>query len=281
MAAIGWSEMMSVGVEVLDADHKTLIGLINDLNRSLGDEEEYATLGTVLKALEEYTEHHFAREERVMAACHYPALETHIRLHRHLSQQVHDFRVAYDGDRTTLRAKQCLDFLNQWLIEHICSADMDYRGWVVGMTPAQAAALENSDMTGPRHEALDWSSKRVLVVDDNVNFCQVVCTILAGVGLEKVVVAHSIEAAMTELRGVVPDVMIADWHIGVGNGLDLVTWARHQPSLVGLPVLVLSGREGVASREAALTAGADDFMEKPVSARGLLICLGRLLRRER
>ncbi|MCR6632033.1 MAG: bacteriohemerythrin [Magnetospirillum sp.] len=281
MATITWSEMMSVGVPALDADHKTLIGLINNLHRSVGDEEEYATLGSVLQALEEYADHHFAREERVMAACRYPSAETHARMHRRLTQQVRDLRAAYDADRTAVRAKQCLDFLHKWLIEHICSTDMDYRAWVIGHADA-ASAAGTAALSDQRSSAnLDWKTLKVLVVDDNQNFCQVMRTILEGVGVGDIRVAADLAAARAALQGKSVDVVITDWHVGRESGLELVAWLRRQADLAHLPVLMLSGHERVANRDVALNAGADDFMEKPISARGLLICLARLMRKGR
>jgi hemerythrin-like metal-binding protein len=271
---------MSVGVPALDADHKTLVGLINNLHRSIGDEEEYATLGSVLKALEEYAVHHFAREERVMAACRYPSLDAQSRMHRRLTQQVRDLKAAYDADRTAVRAKECLDFLHKWLIEHICSTDMDYRSWVVGH-PDIAKAAGAGVLSDPRSGKgnLDWKSLKVLVVDDNQNFCQVMRTILEGVGVRDIRVASDLEGARAALLGKSVDVLVTDWHVGPENGLDLVRWLRQQPELEKLPVLMLSGHERVSNREVALSAGADDFMEKPISARGLLICMARLMRK--
>jgi hemerythrin-like metal-binding protein len=281
MAAITWSEMMSVGVPILDADHKTLIGLINNLHRSIGDDEEYATLGSVLQALEEYADYHFAREERVMAACRYPSLEVHSRMHRRLTQQVRDLKAAYDADRTAVRAKECLDFLHKWLIEHICSTDMDYRAWVVGHPDIANAAGAGALADHRSSNNLDWKSLRVLVVDDNQNFCQVMRTILEGVGVRDIRVAADIAAGKAALQGVEVDVVVADWHVGAESGLDLVRWLRQQPQFAQLPVLMLSGHEQVSNRDVAVAAGADDFMEKPISARGLLICMARLMRKGR
>ncbi|OJX81121.1 MAG: hemerythrin [Magnetospirillum sp. 64-120] len=270
---------MSVGVPVLDADHRTLVGLINDLHRSVGDDEEYATLGSVLKALEEYADHHFAREERVMEICRYPSTSAHRAMHQRLFSQVRALKDAYDRDRTAVRAKDCLDFLHKWLIEHICSSDMDYRAWVVGRSEALAEA-ENLTMTGMRQQnSLDWRSMRVLVVDDNQNFAQVMRTILEGVGVQEIGTAANLDAARARLQGSVIDVVLSDWHVGQESGLDLVRWIREQDKLAHLPVLVLSGHERIASRELALTAGADEFMEKPISARGLLICLAKMMRK--
>lgn len=269
---------MSVGVPFLDADHKTLVGLINNLHRSIGDDEEYASVGSVLKALDDYVQHHFAREERVMEVCRYPSLSAHVGMHRRLSTQVRDLQALYEADRTSVRARKCLDFLHKWLIEHICSTDMNYRGWVIGHADGLAAA-ESVAMTGPRNGAsLDWKVLRVLVVDDNQNFAQVMRTILEGVGVGDIRVAADIEAAKAALQGKSVDVVVCDWHVGRESGLDLVAWMRRQPNLAHLPVLVLSGHEMVSNREVALNAGADEFMEKPISARGLLICLAKLMR---
>lgn len=272
---------MSVGVPALDADHKTLIGLINALHRSIGDDEEYATLGSVLKALEEYAVHHFVREERVMAACRYPSLSAHTAMHRRLSDQVAALKSAYDADRSAVRARQCLDFLHKWLVEHICSTDMDYRAWVVGHTEALNAADSVSMADRGGSASLDWKSLKVLVVDDNQNFCEVMRAILGGVGVTDIKVAGDVEAARTHLRAKAFDMVVSDWHVGRESGLDLVAWLRAQPALAGLPVLMLSGHEQVSNRDVALNAGADEFMEKPISARGLLICLAKLMRKGR
>jgi len=280
MGAIAWSEMMSVGVPILDADHKTLVGLINNLHRSLGDSKEYATLGSVLQALEEYAGCHFAREERVMEVCRYPSLAAHSRMHRRLSQQVCDLRGGYQRDQTAVRARDCLNFLNKWLIEHICSSDMDYRSWVVGHPDATMAA-ESVSLAGDSagKTVLDWRSLRILVVDDNQNFAQVMRTILEGVGVRDIRVASNLDAAKAILCGADCDILVSDWHVAAESGLDLVRWLRLEREQTSMPVLILSGHERIASRDVALEAGASEFMEKPISARGLLICLSRLMRK--
>lgn len=281
MAAISWNALMSVGIAEFDADHRTLVGLINDLHRSIGDDEEYATLGSVLKALEDYAQHHFAREETVLAAVGYPALASHVAAHHDLFSRVKDLKERYDTDRTTVRAKDCLAFLHKWLIEHICSTDMDYRSYVVGQAdPAQLVkAVSMTDGRGGGAVNLDWKRIKLLVVDDNRNFCQVMRTILEGVGVTDIVVAFDLAAGRSVLDATPFDLVVTDWHVGNESGLDLVAWVRTHPQLATMPVLILSGHERLANRDVALAAGADEFMEKPISARGLLICLGRLLSR--
>jgi hemerythrin-like metal-binding protein len=280
VSAITWSELMGVGVPELDADHKTLVGLINLLQRSIGDDEEYATLGTVLKALEDYSLHHFAREEEMLRVAKYPALGGHARAHHELGRQVGDLKERYDDDRTTVRAKDCLAFLHKWLIDHICSTDMDYRSWLVGHVGAAAAAASVSMTAGIRQTSgRDWGKLSILVVDDNRNFCEIMRTILGGVGVGHICDVTSVAAAQAELHANTPDVVVTDWRIGGESGIDLIQWIRAQPGLKGLPILILSGHGLIADREIAMEAGADDFLTKPVSARGLLMCLARLISR--
>lgn len=284
MASISWSEMMSVGVPEIDADHKTLLGLLNHLHHAVGDPEEFAALGSVLLALEDYVEHHFTREERMMVAARYPNIEGHKAAHSLLTGRVRDLRERYDGHGAhcakdghgAVHAKECLDFLGKWLVDHICTADMDYRGWVVGHSGAASAGV--MPMAGSGKD-IDWAGLKLLVVDDNDNFCQIMTTILGGIRVGEIRLAKNVPDAKSILDTTPVDMVITDWHVGHDSGLDLVHWIRNRPDLFPLPVLMLSGHERIANRDVALAAGADEFMEKPISARGLLMCLSRLLAR--
>ncbi|KIL98950.1 Hemerythrin [Paramagnetospirillum magnetotacticum MS-1] len=269
---------MSVGVPLLDSDHKTLLGLINHLQRSIGDDEEHAAVGSVLQALEEYAAHHFAREEAMMDACRYPLLTRHHGTHAQFTEKVLGLKSRYDQDQTGVRARECLAFLNSWLIDHICTTDMNYRSWMIGHPGAEAAAQKVS-MTGAVQKGadLDWARLRILLVDDNVNFLEILRTILQSVGVTKISAAHDLEAAKAVISHEPLDMLLSDWHVGQESGLDLVRWVRRgPPDQARLPVLVLSGHERMANRDLALLAGADEFMEKPISARNLLLGVARL-----
>lgn len=281
--AITWSEMMSVGVPVLDEDHKTLVGLINLLQHSIGDREEYVAVYSVLGALEEYCEHHFIREEKMMEASRCPQLDQHQRTHEGFAETVRTMKLRYEQDQTSVRARDCLTFLNNWLVNHICTTDMNYRAWLIGHAGAQAVG-ETMSISGQRPDGgpVDWRTLRVLMVDDNLNFCEILQAILKSVGISSVAVAHNLADGKVALMGQQIDLLISDWHVGPESGLDLVKWLRQcPPPLGGLPVLMLSGHERMINRDLALLAGADEFMEKPISARSLLICLSRLAAKPR
>ena len=276
-----WTEMMSVGVPVLDSDHKTLVGLINLLQHSIGDAEEYVAVYSVLGALEEYAAHHFAREEKMMEASRCPQIDGHRQTHDGFTLKVQALKQRYENDPTSVRARDCLTFLNNWLVNHICTTDMSYRAWVVGHAEAMAVGRDTPFADAQKNDApTDWRSLKVLVVDDNVNFCEILSTILRSVGISSLAVVHDLAQAKTAMVSQDLDLLIADWHVGEESGLELVKWTRQgPPKLSCLPILMLSGHERMINRDLALLAGADEFMEKPISARGLLICLARLAAR--
>jgi hemerythrin len=72
-----WSEKMSVGESRLDADHKTLIRLINQLHDDINSEVNATVVDEVLDSLINYTKFHFTREATVMRACGYPDTKFH------------------------------------------------------------------------------------------------------------------------------------------------------------------------------------------------------------
>ena len=77
MPAIEWNNDLSVGVDLIDSDHKTLIDLINLVADSIEAGQSAKTIGDVVQLLYEYTEFHFIREEVLMEACGYSDLDNH------------------------------------------------------------------------------------------------------------------------------------------------------------------------------------------------------------
>ncbi len=73
------------------------------------------------------------------------------------------------------------------------------------------------------------------------------------------------------------DLLVLDLGLPDMDGLDILRGLRRERR--SLPVLVLTAREGVEQRVAALNAGADDYLEKPFDLRELEARAKALLRR--
>lgn len=135
-----WSESMSVGVALLDSDHKALIGTIDRLHLAVETDETPEILDHIFDALVAYVELHFAREEAVLAACAYPATAAHKAEHLKFAQDMRYTRDRYFRGEEAAVGRELLEYLKDWLNHHILIEDMAYRPYAEGKRQAEQAA---------------------------------------------------------------------------------------------------------------------------------------------
>jgi CheY-like chemotaxis protein len=115
----------------------------------------------------------------------------------------------------------------------------------------------------------NFSRLRALVVDDDSNMRTILRMTLDACGFDKLEVASGGTKAFEVVQSFQPNLLITDWEMSGGSGIDLLRRVRTDPASPDqfLPVVVLSGyayRESIAE---ARDAGATDFLVKPVSAK--------------
>lgn len=91
--------------------------------------------------------------------------------------------------------------------------------------------------------------------------------------------ASSVPQGMAVLQAQAVDGIILDLGLPGADGMELLTWARAH--IAGLPVLILTARDGVEDRVQGLNAGADDYLTKPFNMQELQARLQAMLRRAR
>ena len=130
--SIKWTIEMSVGIDVIDNDHKKLLNLINELVFIIqaNAPSKEAAIESVISELIDYTIYHFDREEKLMEVCGYPEIERHKRVHETLKQQVQTYMDRYKQKPQTLEPDAIRIFLNLWLVDHIMTMDKDYESWM-------------------------------------------------------------------------------------------------------------------------------------------------------
>jgi two-component system, OmpR family, KDP operon response regulator KdpE len=116
---------------------------------------------------------------------------------------------------------------------------------------------------------------RVLVVDDEQQILRALRTSLRGAGYE-VETADSVEAALAAAAMRPPAAVILDLVLPDGTGTEV---ARELRTWSSAPVIVLSAVGEEREKVAALDAGADDYVTKPVGIDELLARLRAVLRR--
>ncbi len=116
----------------------------------------------------------------------------------------------------------------------------------------------------------------VLVVEDEVHVASSLRDLLERDGYT-VVLAATLAAARLALGSPV-DVMLLDWRLPDGEGIDLLKALRETSDL---PVLLVTARVEVIDRVLGLELGADDYVMKPFEPRELLARLKARLRSRR
>lgn len=140
-----WTDSMSVGVPLIDNDHKALIHLINRLHESVSAGDTYDVLDDLLNRLVDYVDIHFTREERVMQACGYAETTEHQAEHKAFVNYIRSMRDDFSAATASGLAGDLADYLRDWLNHHILIQDMAYRSAVQGHGEAARVA----DAFGP------------------------------------------------------------------------------------------------------------------------------------
>src|ERR671936_2665393 len=115
----------------------------------------------------------------------------------------------------------------------------------------------------------------VLVVDDEAIVRDVVTRYLERDGINAVV-ADNGQDARTMIEREAPNLVVLDVMLPGEDGLSLCRWIR---SSSDLPVIMLTARGEEADRIVGLEVGADDYVTKPFSPRGLFARVRTVLRR--
>jgi hemerythrin-like metal-binding protein len=127
VALIVWTNAMSVGVDILDADHIIIASLINHIDDAKQSGTDERAVGRILRVLIEHAFQHFAREEEMLEAHGYPRLEEHKREHRLVEEQLQELHDAYARTPDPELSREIMEVLHFWLAQHIIKVDMHYK----------------------------------------------------------------------------------------------------------------------------------------------------------
>jgi hemerythrin-like metal-binding protein len=125
MSLITWTDDLSVTVPDMDAQHKRLIALINQLHDAMKNRQGKDAVGKTLEGLRQYTISHFRKEEELMKAAAYPKLPQQLTQHKAFVDKITRFQQDFDSGKTTLSI-DLMNYLRDWLTGHIKQEDKAY-----------------------------------------------------------------------------------------------------------------------------------------------------------
>lgn len=128
MAHISWTDDLSVGIDVIDTQHRRIVDYINQLHDIRGNPDRNV-VGDVIENLVDYTYTHFAFEETMLEDARYPLVEAHKKVHEKFIQRVDEFKSRFAQGENV--AEALCDMLAAWLFDHIRQDDKAYASAVI------------------------------------------------------------------------------------------------------------------------------------------------------
>lgn len=120
-----WLSEYSVNIPTIDEQHQELVNILNRLFIAVSKREGNKVIAGILDALMEYTQTHFTLEERLMKEANYQDFEHHKHEHKKLIEQLDQLSKKYMVEDKPIYF-ELLNFLRNWLKEHILGCDTKY-----------------------------------------------------------------------------------------------------------------------------------------------------------
>ncbi len=121
---------------------------------------------------------------------------------------------------------------------------------------------------------------RVLIVEDDAEMATLFARALEEAGM-RVVIESNPMAVMAPLTRLQPDLILMDLYMPGCTGPELAAVLRQQEGTISTPIIYLSAEEGLAAQIAAINAGGDEFLTKPIAPGHLVDAVKARARRGR
>ncbi len=122
MVLIKPEDNLKLDIPEIDAQHETMISLVNLIHETMLQGADKATLDGLLSQLLEHTQTHFAYEEELMSLHNYPGYDEHKSEHKRLMQHLISLAERYSNGELLLSFAVALE-LKGWAVVHIEKLD--------------------------------------------------------------------------------------------------------------------------------------------------------------
>jgi hemerythrin len=129
---VAWNNSYSVGIPLIDDQHKELINLTNKLFNSCiqGNESSKVIFMRTIRGAVDYVGYHFSTEEKVMERINYPGIATHKKEHADFVKEVlHEVEEFKNGKKFT--PISFVHYLKDWVLSHIAVSDKQMGNYIL------------------------------------------------------------------------------------------------------------------------------------------------------
>ncbi|KZL91506.1 bacteriohemerythrin [Clostridium magnum] len=129
-----WKEDYCLNIDEIDAQHKRLLEIGDEVyDIAILDDgyDHYDEIMTVIDKLLEYTEYHFSYEEKMLKELNYKELHDQEEEHYYYIYKIKSIASREDIDDNQRKTiLELLDFLSQWITNHIMVSDRKYADYL-------------------------------------------------------------------------------------------------------------------------------------------------------
>lgn len=121
-------------------------------------------------------------------------------------------------------------------------------------------------------------SRRVLIVEDEAPIREMLSFVMEQNGYQAVE-AKDFDSAVEQLKEPYPDMVLLDWMLPGGSGLQLAKKIKSDDFIRHIPIIMLTAKSEEDNKIRGLEVGADDYITKPFSPKELMARMRAVLRR--
>lgn len=212
-----------------------------------------------------------------------PVLQQLEQLQQQSSPQVYQTLVkVIDGEKTlrdvAVLLKQDLLMLVRTFVRHYVSKGLMGLVRVPDFSPAAPLEQKRESNAGAASpiQAASAAQRLIACVDDSRLEQQVMELMLKKAGYRFLGIQDSIQVLPTLLEHK-PDLIFLDLVMPVANGYEVCSQIRRISLFKNIPVVILTGNDGIVDRVRAKMVGSTDFLSKPIEAEQVLAILRKYL----
>ena len=131
---VEWDDRYSVGIPLIDDQHKELVRLTNALYKGClaGEESARSWFMATVKGTVDYVKYHFGVEEQLLQNVDYPELAEHKREHEAFVKHILDEVQSFTAGKKFV-PNVFVRYLRDWILSHIVVADKRYAAFILNL----------------------------------------------------------------------------------------------------------------------------------------------------
>ncbi|MDR0582746.1 MAG: bacteriohemerythrin [Treponema sp.] len=128
---VEWDDRYSVGIQLIDDQHKKLIDLTNTLYKGCleGDQTAGSNFMEAIHGTVAYVKYHFSAEEKMLENIKYPGIMEHKREHESFVKKILEEVESFQNGKKFV-PNVFVRFLKDWILTHIAVEDKQYAKYI-------------------------------------------------------------------------------------------------------------------------------------------------------